>query len=252
MLWLVIALLAVTVSPAAGHPGSGIVVTGDGTVYFTDVMNETIWALPPEGTLAPLQRNRWTHCLFLGDDGTLFYEREEPVDGVAPCSFWKITPDGDHVRLIAPESDRRKFAGAEFVVDDDEHVYYAHTERDATNQWRTRIMKRTPAGEVSVFTGAGAGPLYQDGPPEQATIRIVTAMARGPEGDIYFADRNHVRRVSPDGTVTTIATGLIDEHPADPPFRSGPRLNGKTKGRSSRIAGVVTAPPLRRLQGRFE
>ena len=64
---------------ALAHPGNGIVVAKDGTVYFADVTNETIWKLTPDGKLSPLVRNRWTHSLFLAPDGTLYYEREEHV-----------------------------------------------------------------------------------------------------------------------------------------------------------------------------
>ena len=219
----IVCLLAVAVS---AHPGNGIAVAPDGTVYFADVGRETIWKLGPERELTPLVRNRWTHSLFLRKDGTLFYEREEPVEGVAPCSFWRITPEGVHERLIPPQHDRRNFSGAEFVVDDDGNVYYAHNVRDQDNKWRTRIMCRTPGGEVRPFTGMGDGPLFRDGGPNTSTIRIVTAMAMGPDGAIYFADRDHIRRVVLDGeeagTVTTIAVGLIDDRPREPPQRRGP------------------------------
>ena len=224
---LLIALLTLCCATLAhAHPGNGIVVAPDGTVYFADVARETIWKLSPDGDLTPLVRDTWTHCLYLAPDGTLYYEREEPAEGVAPCSFWRITPDGQRERVIAPQRDRRNFAGAEFAVDGEGNVYYAHSRRDADRQWRARIMRRTPAGEITEFTGRGRGPLFTDGDPDAATIRIVTAMAMGPEGAIYFADRDHVRRVELTGEraghVATITSDLIDERPKDSPNRSGP------------------------------
>ena len=211
---------------AHAHPGAGLVVADDGTVFFADVGRETIWKLSPEGELTPLVRDRWTHALFLAADGTLYYEREIPNGGTAPCSLWRITPDGTHERLIAPQPDRRNFAGDEFVVDAVGNVYYAHSVRGEDGGWRVHLMRRTPEGEVTEFTGRGDGALFTDGAPDSAVIRIVTAMAMGPDGAIYFADRDHLRKVELTGEragfVTTIATGLIDTEPQDPPERRGP------------------------------
>ncbi len=210
---------------AAAHPGNGIAVAPDGTVYFADVARETIWRVPPGGGPVAAVRDRWTHSLQLAADGTLYYEREEPVEGVAPASFWRLTPEGRNERLIAPQSDRRSFSGGEFAIDEAGNVYYPHSVR-VGGEWRTLIMKRTPSGEVSEFSGRGDGELYKDGDAATATIRIVTSMTMAPDGAIYIADRDHVRRIETaagrEGAVTTIAAGIIDEKPADPPHTSGP------------------------------
>jgi sugar lactone lactonase YvrE len=49
------AVLAV-LQPAVAHPGNGIVVAPDGTVYFADVHHETIWKVVPDG--APVVADR--------------------------------------------------------------------------------------------------------------------------------------------------------------------------------------------------
>ncbi len=233
----IIVALVCAVAPALAHPGSGIGVREDGTVVFADVARETIWTVPPGGEPAALVRDRWTHDLKIAGDGSVYYEREEPGEGVAPTSFWRLGADGTHERLIAPTRDRREFAGSVFALDGEGNVYYPHSVRGADGGWRARLMRRTPEGVVSEFSGMGEGALYTDGPAGVATIRIVTAMATGPDGSVYFTDRHHVRRVEtggPDsGKVTTIASGLIDEPPADPPERRGPsttinRLYGLT------------------------
>lgn len=237
--WLVVSLLmCVSVSAVAvAHPGDGIVVTPDGTIYFTDVVRKVIWKLSTDGTLSPAKRDRWTHSLFLAADGTLYYEREVQRGDAWLMSFWKMSPDGQHVRLIEPQLDGRQFGGGPFVVDDEGSVYYGnHPARER----RALLMKRTPQGEVSVLTGLGTGELHQDGPRDRATIRIITAMTRGPQGAIYFTDRHHVRCVTDDGKVTTVVSGLLDEKPADPPQKRGPattinRLYGLTVGKDGTI-----------------
>ncbi|MFG0256668.1 MAG: hypothetical protein ACF8GE_02075 [Phycisphaerales bacterium JB043] len=222
-----IAVLTCVVSMGAGaHPGNGIDVAPDGTVYFADVARQTIWRLDPSGSLEELVTDRWTHSLDLAPDGTLYYEREVVTNGVAPASFWRIRPDGTHERLIPPQSDRRQFAGGDFGVDHEGSVYYAHNVRGADDRWRTLIMRRTMGGEVEAFTGLGDGELYQDGDAGIATIRIVTGMDMGPDGALYFADRDHIRRVEIGGEhagrISTIASGLIDQRPHNPPDRRSP------------------------------
>ncbi len=238
--WLAVSLLiCLSVSNVTvAHPGDGIVVTPDGTIYFTDVARRVIWKVSADGALSAEKRDRWTHSLFLETDGALYYEREVQRGADAwPASFWKITPDGQHVRLIEPQLDRREFAGGPFVMDKQGNVYYGHHPRGES---RALLMKRTPEGEVSVLTGLGTGELYQDGPRETATIRIITAMTLGPEDAIYFTDRHHVRRITPDGAVTTVVSDLLDEEPADPPHAQGPpttinRLYGLTVAKDGTI-----------------
>jgi hypothetical protein len=238
-LLLVVLILLATAFTTLAHPGNGIVVGDDGAIHFADVGRETIWHLDPDGALTPRVRDRWTHCLFLAPDGTLYYEREEPGEGVAPCSFWRIAPDGTHERLIEPQRDRRQFSGGDFVVDASGAVYYPYSVRHAEGGWRTQIMRRTPKGDVRTFTGLGDGPRFTDGGPHIATIRIVTAMAMGPDGHIYFCDRHHVRRIQIEGenagAVTTIASNLIEEAPSDPPERRGPSTT------INRLYGIAVA-----------
>lgn len=210
---------------SAAHPGSGIAVERDGTIIVTDIASRTIWSCAPDAEPEPLVRNRWTHGIQLDEDGTFYYEREEPVEGVAPCSFWRITPEGEHERLIAPQQDRREFAGEPFAVVESD-VYYAYTVR-VRGAWRTRIMKRVlDGGEVTEFAARGDGGLFLDGAPDTATVRIITAMTPGPDGRVYFTDRDHVRYFETAGEhagrITTLAEGLIDEHPEDPPETRGP------------------------------
>ncbi len=98
--------MCVSVSAVAlAHPGDGIVVAPDGTIYFTDVGRKIIWKLSPDGTLSPAARDRWTHGLLLAADGTLYYEREVQRGDAFPASFWKMTPDGEQVRLIVVDTE---------------------------------------------------------------------------------------------------------------------------------------------------
>jgi hypothetical protein len=87
-----------------------------------------------------------------------------------------------------------------------------------------RILKITPAGQVSIFAGDElAGD--QDGLPGYGRFRSPGSIAVDASGSVIVADtyNNKVRKVSPDGSVVTIAgTGHVDL----PSLGSPARLSG--------------------------
>jgi len=75
-----------------------------------------------------------------------------------------------------------------------------------------RIRAILPNGRVTTF--AGAGPGFVDGPREVARFSTPSAIALGPGGDLYVADtgNNAIRRIAPDGAVTTLAGDGVAGH----------------------------------------
>ncbi|NIP85045.1 MAG: ABC transporter substrate-binding protein, partial [Planctomycetales bacterium] len=92
-----------------------------------------------------------------------------------------------------------------------------------------RVRAISPDGVVSTLAGNGERG-YQDGPPDQAQFNGPEYLAVDVDGDIYVSDGgtfqgrgNHViRRITPDGTVTTLAgsgqPGLADGPVAEAGF----------------------------------
>jgi sugar lactone lactonase YvrE len=68
-----------------------------------------------------------------------------------------------------------------------------------------RIRKLTTRGEVSTLAGGGEG--FADGAGAAASFNTPSALASDGEGNLYVADtgNNRIRRVTPDGHVTTLA-----------------------------------------------
>jgi sugar lactone lactonase YvrE len=126
-------------------------------------------------------------------------------------SVRKITPDGTVTTLAG--SKERGFAdgaGKEarfknavgLAVDAGGNILVA----DSGNR---RIRKIAPDGTVSTLAGSGEGG-HKDGSAETATFDGPVGIAVGPDNSIYVLDYKYdhprVRRISPEGKVTTFAT----------------------------------------------
>jgi sugar lactone lactonase YvrE len=79
-----------------------------------------------------------------------------------------------------------------------------------------RIRKVTPRGEVSTLAGGREG--FADGAGAAASFNTPSALAFDGEGNLYVADtgNNRVRKISPDGNVSTLAGD------GESGFRDGP------------------------------
>ncbi len=85
-----------------------------------------------------------------------------------------------------------------------------------------KIRKITPAGVVTSLAGNSstiqAIPAFSDGKGEQASFRKIVAMTADPQGNVWVIDGTTVRKVTPDGTVTTLC--------GDPNKLTGEYLDG--------------------------
>ena len=86
-----------------------------------------------------------------------------------------------------------------------------------------RIRKITPGGMVTIFAGSGTSG-STDGPGANASFNHPQGLAVDGDGNLIVADRcNHlIRKITPDGMVTTVA-GVRGE----PGFADGPGLSSK-------------------------
>ena len=90
----------------------------------------------------------------------------------------------------------------EMVADPEGNVYVSGFDLGC------QVRKVTPDGRVSTFAGTGTCTTSGDGgPATSATINGATGLALGPDGSLYIGDGYgaRVRKVAPDGTITTVA-----------------------------------------------
>lgn len=128
----------------------------------------------------------------------------------------KLTPNGQikSISLLPndlrwSEADPVETLPRNIVLDKDENVYVGDLEN-------CRIMKVTPSEQISVFAGSSCG--YRDGAKDQAQFRSVGLLAIDQRRNaIYVGDReNHsIRKISPDGQVSTTAGKPGDERLQD-------------------------------------
>ena len=149
---------------------------GTGNVIFSDQANFRVRVIEPSGVVHTL-------C----GDGTPAYSG----DGARAEDAQLNSPKGQS----APPAGRLTLTpqGEIIVADTGNHV----------------IRKIDGAGIITTIAGTPETPGYSGdgGPATQATLNTPSDVAVGPDGSIYVADTNNhvVRRIAPDGTISTLA-----------------------------------------------
>ncbi|MFC5513893.1 gluconolaconase [Massilia jejuensis] len=126
----------------------------------------------------------------------------------------KIAPDGSVTTLAGDGQPgnadgvgraARFHAPVGVAVDTRGNVYVADTYND-------RIRRIAPDGTVTTLAG-GVGPGHADGPGPAATFDTPSAIAAARDGSLFVADtgNNAIRRIGPDGVVSTLAAAAEGE-----------------------------------------
>ena len=151
----------------------GLAADAKGNLYIFDCANARVRVLKPDGTITTFAGGAQSG--FSGDGG--------PATSA----------------LLRPQCGANDPAG--LAVDGKGNLYIADTGNN-------RVRKVNPAGIITTVAGTGVGAFAGDGGPATAAqLYYPTGLAVDGQGSLYIGESgNHrVRKVAPDGTITTVA-----------------------------------------------
>ena len=222
----VAALPGINAPPPTGQPlayPTGIALAPNGSLLIADRSNHRIVRLDPDGTRTVLAGTgtagsggdggpasqaelRYPTDVALGPGNTLYVADTSnhrirrigsdgvihPVAGVGGAGHTGDGGPGVAARVWFPQG---------IAVDRNGTLYIA----DTHNQ---RLRRVTPDGSISTIAGTGLRYSGGDGgPATEAALNFPAGITVAADGTIYFADwdNNSIRRITPDGIITTIA-----------------------------------------------
>ncbi|MEX1182453.1 MAG: hypothetical protein WEF86_04405 [Gemmatimonadota bacterium] len=200
---------------------SGIVAAADGTVYFVDSFRNTVWKVHAGEAATVFVAGRNGQALQLDADGNLYGMHEHDDDVV----LWRADAAGTVTAVARPHVPAH-FGHAFVLADNGDIIGSSGTgRRSGVRLWRANDRER------HLLAGGEWG--FQDGAGAEARFFPIGGMARAPGGGLVVTSGATIRRVAPDGSVTTVAAG----QPLLSPKRSFlSRLFGDVQGHLTGVA----------------
>lgn len=208
LLPLIVAASVLSASHVEAHEGWGIVVDATGRVYFGDIPANVIWRISKGKKVEKVALGKHSHALVLDSAGNVY--GTNPHLTLPIRSVWRLTPDGRMTDVIPP-TENFPLGLQSFITDGVGNVYSVNARNAQTAEML--LLKRGPEGEITTLAGSTVG--HADGTGSQVKFMGIDGMAWGPDGMLYLADGPYVRRVAPDGTVTTLGAGPLTEQKWD-------------------------------------
>lgn len=199
-IFVVAAITVLSAAEAGAHPAWGIAVDRQGRVYFSDLRR--IWRIDARGDLSVF-RECHSHEITVDEAGNVYGEEDF-------TAVWRMTPGGHFSYLHPPARNPPK--GVSIWRDRDGNMY--SVEQNNHLRRETLLLKRTPGGNVSVLAGGSYG--HADGKGAKAMFSNILGMTFGPDGSLYLVDGPSIRKVTMEGTVTTLVRRVVSENaPSD-------------------------------------
>jgi sugar lactone lactonase YvrE len=234
----------------AGPPGTvhmvecaAVAVDTGGNVYVADTAEHTVRKITPSGvvtTLAGLAgANGYVDAT--GTAARFVYPCSVAVDAdgnvyVADIEANHLYATGRTVRRITPVGEVTTLAKLYNPPGIITHLPVplgiaigAGGDIYAADSYSSIIWRITPAGTATIFAGVPAyeGGNSVDGPITAARFSLPTGLAADAAGNLYLTDYYAIRRISPDGLVTTLA-GVSRLYGSADGVGSAARFNGPT------------------------
>ena len=211
---------------------NGVAVDGAGNLFIAETCNSRVRTVNPAGIITTVAGNG--SCAFGGDGG--------PAIAASLCDLQGVAVDGAGDLFIADFGNsriREVSAGGIITTVAGNGVYeYGGDGGPATSaalsgphgvavysgslliadSYDERVRKVAPNGIISTAAGNGGYRYSGDGGPATAALLdFPTGVAADAAGDLFIADEdnNRIRKVSPGGTVTTVAGNGVNTYSGD-------------------------------------
>lgn len=212
-------------SMASGSTGSldfptGVAVDGAGNLYVASNYNNIICKIAPDGTMTIIAGQMGNDGSVDGKGAEVRFGKPRAVAVDSAGNVYVIDEKYNTVRKIAPDGMVTTLAGNPAVADGSKDgtltaatfssprglavdakgfVYVA----DSGNNL---IRKITPDGVVTTLAGHAGAAGFADGKGDAARFSAPRGVAVDEDGNVYVADTENcaLRKITPDGTVTTI------------------------------------------------
>jgi sugar lactone lactonase YvrE len=192
----------------------GLAIDNSGNLYTLDVTDPRIRKISPDGFVS---RYAGSGIEGFADGPAEIAQFGEETSGIASDNQGNIYVsdfDNNRIRKISVTGQVTTVAGNgnDGYVDGNSDVaeFSSPTGIVADKQGNlfvadlNRVRKITPSGIVSTFAG-GDSTGYRDGQPREALFSFIQDMIIDQDGNIYLSDGNRIRRITPQGIVSTLA-----------------------------------------------
>lgn len=201
---------------------AGLSIDRQGNIYVADSMNNRIRKISPAGIISTVAGNGIQR--FSGDGGeALSASFDIPLDVTADAAgnLWVTDSNSRRVRRVALDGTIATVSGngGPFAGDGGpatgailNYPYGVAWDRNGnvylTDTYNNRVRKIASNGAISTIAGTGTAGFSGDGGAAlKAQLNTPSGISVDSAGNIYIADtyNDRIRRVSPDGTIATVA-----------------------------------------------
>jgi hypothetical protein len=217
--WISFAFWVATTSVAVAHPGSGIVVDGEGHVYFSDNGGERgfIWKIDSAGKLTRLPDKGW-HWVALDAKGSY------AADDLKRWWDQRLTMNFGRVPLAGSMGALLQADGAPFAIGPNGDVYWGNVE----------LKKLSPNGAVAPFA--------VDSQDSIDKLGGIKGFASGPDGSLYASCPSAIVKFAQNGKFEIVFQRItIDDADWDLPPGTPDEYKPYLRGLAVNSGGTVYA-----------
>jgi uncharacterized protein (TIGR03437 family) len=161
---------------------NGVATDGAGNVYFTDPLEHLLLRVSVNGNLTVVAGNGI--AAYSGDGG--------------PATSAAIAASDNPDQYVGPPFED-SLGG--IAIDPQGNIYFGDG----------HYVRRVGSdGTIATVAGGGADSPGDGGPGTLASLGIVNGLALDAAGNLYFCESNRIRKLTPDGTLTTFAGGAAN------------------------------------------